>query len=164
MRTCGNESNLANPRKTFFEGTRSQNWRHALFEKKLVFLEQEIGYITKAHQTITPFVTQCKPPWSIRAQHKKSSWSYKTWTLEIRVEYAVQDSCVWLSKWSLPIERSWGRCVSCAFQHWFPVVFVSDIIWPLKHFREFFDLFWSIKLFIAAKWPFYKEFSFSSLE
>ena len=64
---------------------------------------------------------------------------------------------------SLLIERSWGRCVSCAFQHWFPVVFVSDRIWPLKHFREFFDLFWSIKLFIAAKWSFNKEFSFSSL-
>ena len=100
------------------------------------------------------FVRQSKPPWSIRAQHKKSAWSFKTWTLKIRVEYAEEDSCFWLSKWSLPIERSWGRCVSCAFQHWFPVVFVSDRIWPLKHFREFFDLFWSIKLFIAAKWPF----------
>ena len=135
MRTCGNESNLANPRKTFFEGTRSQNWRHALFEKKLVFLEQEIGYITKAHQTITPFVTQCKPPWSIRAQHKKSSWSYKTWTLEIRVEYAVQDSCVWLSKWSLPIERSWGRCVSRAFS--------IDFLWSLYP-TEFDHDLWSI--------------------
>ena len=31
-----------------------------------------------------------------------------------------------------------------------PVVFVFDRIWPLKHFREFFDLFWSIKLYIAA--------------
>ena len=30
------------------------------------------------------------------------------------------------------------------------MVLVSDRIWPLKYFREFFDLFWSIKLYIAA--------------
>ena len=98
-------------------------------------------------------------------QHKKSAWSCKTWTLEIRVEYAVEQNSFWLSMLvSLLVERSWGWCVSCAFQHWFPVVFVSDRIWFLKHFREFFDLFWSIKLFIATKWRFNEEFNFSSLE
>ena len=65
---------------------------------------------------------------------------------------------------SLLIERARGWCVSCAFQHWYTAVFVSDRIWPIKHFREFFDPFWSIKLFIAAKWRFNEEFSFSSLK
>ena len=57
---------------------------------------------------------------------------------------------------SLPIERSWGRCVSCAFHQ---IDYLQDL-----SLAEFFDLFWSIKLFIAPKWPFHREFSFSNLE
>ena len=56
-----------NPGKTFFWGNRSQNLRHVFYyspettETNLV-LRRGIGYITKADQTILPFVTQCKLP------------------------------------------------------------------------------------------------------
>ena len=58
-----------------------------------------------------PFVTQWNHPNPSELNIKRAldprAWSFKTWTLEIREEYAVEDSCFWLSKWSLiaDIER-----------------------------------------------------------
>ena len=56
-----------NPRKTFFQGNRSQNLRHVFYypperTETILVLLRGIGYITKADQTILPFVTQCKLP------------------------------------------------------------------------------------------------------
>ena len=101
-------------------------------------------------------------PWSIRAQHQKSVWSFQTGTLVKRVECAVKDSSFSLSKCYLCQCRCHKADVFPVHSSvWFPVVFVYDRNWPLKQFkRKFFDPFWSIKLFLAAKWPFDKGSSF----
>ena len=154
-----------NPRKTSFEGNGSQNLRcvlcYPLFKKKLISYGNWL--YNKSTSDNNAFVRQCK----LQAQHQKSAWSFKIYTLDRRQRGEVCCGGFFVlteQMLSLVIERSWGQCVSCAFQHWFPVDFVCDRIWPLKHFREFFDLFWSKKFLIAAKWPFNKKFSFSSLE
>ena len=93
-------------------------------------------YNKSSHQTIMHFVTQCKPPWSIRGQHKKSAWSFKTWTFEIRVEYAVDDSRFWLSKWYLCWLRGHEADV-------FPVHSSIGFLWFLSLTDLEFD-FWNI--------------------
>ena len=135
------------------------NWNfNSAVEASLLELEQLGNYVT----CITQWESQSDFYTGIRTRFAHSAKTYTTFTscqnaacsntffFCWQVDYALEGSTFWLSKCDFShlfhTERSWHS-------YWFSVVFLN--FWSARFAlwckSIFFDLFWSVKLFIVAK-------------